>query len=133
MPMTPEEQERVAFHLSYPVVGSYDVLRSQGVPISEPVMNELVHALGAIKPASEKLVREQVKVLDCILEKIRQARDAVLLLAADKTRFNPDALAMLWNEYRKERGRLADMLAIDKYHWSYLTTDEEGGYVQEPL
>lgn len=130
MAFTPEEKARIEFHLSYPLVSDHAVLRSQGVNIASPIINELSHAVDVVKTSAEMIVRSIVKTLDCLLERIDKARDSVLLSSADKVVFNPIALPTLWAEYRTERGRLADALAIDKYPTSYHTTQEYGGVVE---
>lgn len=130
MPFTPEEKARIKTHLSYPVVGSYGALRAWGQPIAEPIMNEMTHALDAVLPEGEGVIRLQLDRLDCIRSQIDEARGAVLLSKADKVEMNPMALQVLWGEYVTERGRMADMLSVDKYHHSYLTGAENGGCVE---
>lgn len=132
MPFTPEEKQRVAYHLSYPNVGHHDALRSMGVSIAAPIVNELETALTSVLPSSEYLVREQVRRLDCVRKSIDEARGQLLVLQADNVRFNDDAIHLMWNEYNKERGVLADMLGINKYPFSYTTTRETGAAVVEP-
>lgn len=132
MPFTPEEKERIAYHLSYPNVGQHDALRSMGVSIAAPIVNELETAITSVKPSSEYLIREQVKRLDCVRKSIDEARSQIIILAVDTTRFNGDAIHLLWGEYNKERGVLADQLGINKYPFSYQTTRESGPAVVEP-
>lgn len=131
MAFTPAEKARIEFHLSYPLVDDRAALRSQGVNIASPIINELTHSIDAVKQGAESLVRALVQRLDCLLERIEKARDSIIVSQADNVKFNPSALPILWAEYRTERGRLADALVVDKYLYSYHTADEDG-HVVEP-
>lgn len=132
MPFTPEQKARIKEHLSYPVVGSYDALRAHGVPVARPLMNEMTHAIDAVLPEAEGLLWKQVERLDCIRKQIDEARGALITASVNKVVMNPAAVPMLWGEYFRERGILADMLASEKYHYAYLSAAESGGVV-EPI
>ena len=117
MALTPQEKERVRYHLGYPETNPAASLQF-GIPRPVQTMFLVESAMNYILPEAEFRVRHIIGVMDGIEQQLVAAQPRLAATQMDELHLREDETTRLEFEYVRWGCRLADVLGAPIYAYS---------------